>query len=147
MKTINRLFTLLLTMMVGLLLFVASPAKAVNKFYEFTFYAKTAHLENVDYRYNTHHKFVGLEYRDNDYGIGASTFKNSFYRRSILIDVAKYWHPTKNLETSLRLGYITGYTKTKVAAIASIAYSGFDRLKPKVSLIGTALVLTISYKF
>jgi hypothetical protein len=138
----------MIKLLIAAMLFLAFSASAIEKdepYYVFSYYAYSKHLTSG--RYNTDHNFVGLEYRDEDHGIGIATFKNSYYDQSVLVTYSVFWQPTENIETSLSAGYVSGYEFVNKGIIASVAYNKYDKIRPKLSLFGGAIVLSFSFKF
>ena len=114
-------------------------------FFEFTYYAHSKHITSG--RYNSDHNLLGIEYRNEKHGVGISKFKNSYFDTSVLIDYARYWKISENFETSLRVGYVTGYNSVNKGVIFGMAYTKYDKFRPKISLFGGAVVLSVSIKF
>jgi len=122
-----------------------AQAKDENDYFEFTYFAKSTHL--VDGDFNEDHNFLGLEYRNDHRGYGIAVFENSYYKQSVVIDYVKYWQPADFIETSARLGLVSGYDETPVAFVLSIAYTKYDMFRPKISWFGDAIIFSISFKF
>lgn len=120
-------------------------ANDTESFFELTYVAYSKHL--ITGRYNTNHNFLGLEYRNDQHGIGVATFKNSYYDQSTLITYTKYWQLANSIEPSLSVGYVSGYNYTNKGVIASVAYTKYDNFRPKISLFGGVLVFSMSFKF
>lgn len=130
------------------LLFLApltTMATTTDDYFELTYFAKSTHLISGDY--NEDHNVLGLEYRNDYRGYGVAVFKNSHYDQSVAIDYARYWHPSDYIETSVRLGLVTGYDDTPVLLAASVAYTKYDIFIPKVSWFGNAIIFSLSFKF
>jgi len=125
--------------------------------YEITYYAVSKHIEpkmHSGMKYNGDHNFIGLEYRDDNYGVAISSFRNSYYKQSYLIDFAKYWQPYTNIELSARAGAVTGYGDyykhcNKVCPFVSvgIAYTANKYIIPKLSFSPGVFVLSFSVRF
>lgn len=144
------------------LVLLMAPALAHSDTIEITYFLKSQHFASKNYSgedFNAQHKFIGAEYRIGKNGIAASTFMNSFYKRSYMVDYARYWQPYNNIEASVRVGVVTGYDapneclpgdKTmKVCPVVSVgvAYTANDYFIPKISLIPKAVTLSFSARF
>jgi len=145
------------------LILLMAPVLVKANTIEITYFLKSMHLAKKNYAgesFNTEHKFIGAEYRLGNNGIAASTFINSFYVRSYMVDYARYWRPYKNnIEASFRVGVATGYTKpdeclsneksVKICPVVSfgVAYTGSDYFIPKISIIPKAATFSLSFRF
>jgi len=125
--------------------------------YEITYYVVSKHIEskmNSTTEYNSDHCFIGIEYRTGNHGYAFSSFCNSYYKQSYLIDYARYWQPYTDIEFSARIGGVTGYGDEykycgKVCPMASvgIAYTANKYIIPKLSFAPGVFVLTFSMRF
>ncbi len=144
------------------LVLLMAPALAHSDTIEITYFLKSQHFASKNYSgedFNAQHKFIGAEYRIGNNGISASTFMNSFNKRSYMVDYARYWKPYSNIEASVRVGGVTGYddeyeclhtSKTfKLCPIVSagVAYTANNYVIPKLSLIPGAVTLSFSARF
>ena len=130
---------------------------AVAHTFELTYYAASKHIEpkmNSTTKYNSDHCFIGLEYRTGDQGFAFSSFCNSYYKQSYLIDYARYWQHSTNIELSARVGGVTGYGDAydycgAVCTMVSVgvAYTGSDYIIPKLSFAPGVFILTFSMRF
>lgn len=120
---------------------------------EVTYYAKSHHFRDLPY--NEEHRFIGLEFRDTVSSYGIASFKNSFRENSIMVNYSRYWQPYRYIELNFTGGITTGYDKLKrckslnsssdLCPIISmgITYTKYKYFKPRLSLFGGALVLSI----
>ena len=125
--------------------------------FEFSYYATAKHIEskmNSTTEYNSDHNFFGLEYRTGNEGYSISSFTNSYYKQSYLIDYARYWHPYTNIELSARVGGVTGYGDAydycgAVCPMVSVgvAYTGNNYVIPKLSFAPGVFILSFSMRF
>ena len=129
---------------------------------EITYFLKSQHFAekmNDGNDFNANHNFIGVEYRDGKNGYSVSSFTNSYYKQSYLIDYARYWQPMDNIEASVRIGVASGYdgdfectssgTNVKICPVVSVvvAYTGINNVIPKLSLIPGAFTLSFSARF
>lgn len=139
-----------------LLAFVSASSLAAI---EITPFLKTKHFfstyeENqVDKKINESHNFLAIEYRNKNTGYSVSYFTNSYKRKSVMIDFAKYARLSYNFELSYRFGLSTGYSAGNYCIVngakycpivsAGLAYTKY-KVKPKISLIPNALAFSFS---
>lgn len=121
---------------------------------EVTYYAKSHHFQDLPY--NEQHQFIGLEFRDNVSGYGIANYKNSYHENSLMVSYSRYWQPYRHIELNLSASAATGYDKLRrcgsldsnsdICPIFSggIAYTKYQYFKPRLSLFGGALTLSIS---
>lgn len=144
---------------VFLIVFLSVQAQAADL--EITYYAKSEHFSNL--HFNQNHNFAGLEIRNNDRGLGLSTFKNSYRHTSKMLSYSEYWQSNMYaLEYSLSVGLATGYERynkyrdqcplvqgAKYCPIFSVGvtYTEYKYFRPKLSVFGGALVLSVSARF
>lgn len=132
------------------------PASSAE--YEITYYAVSKHMSkqkmNSTTDFNNDHNFIGLEYRTGKHGFAISSFRNSYYKQSYLIDYARYWQWHTNIELSARAGAVTGYGDdyghcNKVCPFLSfgIAYTANKYIIPKLSFAPGVFVLSFSMRF
>ncbi len=131
----------------------AAPVLAADHDFEITYKVWSQHIDTTT-QYNAKHNFIGLEYRAGKHGFAISSFKNSYYKQSYLIDYARYWQPYDYVELSARIGAVTGYGReydcvTQVCPFASvgIAYTAYNQLIPKLSFAPGVFVLSFSFRF
>lgn len=147
------------------LILILISTQSVASTIEVTYLLKSQHFAsgftNKTYHggdFNNDHQFIGLEYRRSNNALSASTFVNSFYKRSYMADYARYWHPYGNTEVSARIGFVTGYDslsecisgeRMKVCPSMSfgIAYTKLDYFIPKISMTPKALTFSLSARF
>jgi hypothetical protein len=136
---------LLIVAMLFLTFSVSAKPETYDPFFEVTYFAFSKHLSSGNY--NSKHNLIGIEYRNLEHGLGITTFKNSYFEQSTLIAYTRYWQPKDFIETSISVGYVTGYEFVNKGIIASIAYTKYKRFVPKLSIFGGAIVLSFSYRF
>ena len=141
-----------------LLLLAALAIAPVNHTIEVTYHLSTHHAH--DYvgegeEFNSKHRFIGLEYREGDVGFAAATFVNSYFKRSYQLDYAKYWQVIDNVEASVRVGVVSGYSEFQPCrgqnicptVTAGLSYTAFDYVVPKVSVGFGFAALSFSARF
>ena len=136
---------------------LSQTAYAEDYKFEITYFATSQHIEskmNSTTEYNRNHNFIGLEYRSGKHGYALSSFKNSYYNQAYLVDYARYWKYSTNIELSARVGLTYGYGDYyeycgKLCPMASvgIAYTGYKYIIPKLSFVPGAFVLSFSARF
>ena len=115
-------------------------------YFEVTYFAKAFHRTKNDL--NENNAYFGITYRDDNYGVGAATFVNSYYDRSLMVYVTKYWQLTKNYEAYFSMGYVTGYASDPIfAPYFGLSFTRYDNFVPSISIFGDATVLSLSFKF
>tara|TARA_R110002096_G_C14661910_1_gene728316 strand:+ start:11330 stop:11788 length:459 start_codon:yes stop_codon:yes gene_type:complete len=140
-------------------LMFSSVATAMHT-YELTYFATSQHIDSVIHHgeyygqeHNKNHKFIGLEYRTGNTGYAISTFMNSYYKRSYLVDYVQYWQPWDNIELSARGGVATGYDKSyNIGPLIpfgsmGVAYTANKNFIPKLSFAPGVFVLSFSMRF
>ncbi len=115
------------------------------------YYATSKHFDN-QFEYNEKdHQFIGVSYNleGSSHTLGAATFKNSYYSRSVLVSWGYRWQLSDNIETSLNVGGVTGYFKCKVcpAVEVGIKYTRFKYIQPKLSIFNSAAIFSLSARF
>jgi len=135
----------------------ASMAVASDTKFEITYLALSQHIESgIDSTtdYNANHNFIGLEYRAGKHGYAVASFRNSFYEQSYLIDYARYWKWSANVELSARIGAVTGYEhhqdycgKVCLFSSVGVAYTANKNFIPKLSFAPGVFVLSFSIRF
>lgn len=119
--------------------------------------------ENVDY--NEKNNIIAVGLRCNDFTLGLTSFKNSYYQDSYMFSLEYNVYSVNEIYFDLGLGVIDGYDKRYVydklfindnimiAPMASISYKPeilkFDMvdISPKVRFLGTAIVLNLEFSF
>ncbi len=144
------------------LVLLMAPTLASANTIEVTYFLTSKHFaskNNNGENFNVDHKFISAEYRIGENGVSASTFVNSFDKRSYMVDYSRYWQPYNNIEASVRVGAVTGYDapneclqgdKTmKVCPVISVgvAYTRNNYFIPKLSIIPKAVTLSFSARF
>lgn len=125
-----------------------------------TFFGNSVHPFSDDM--NGKHELLGLEYLDTSesytVGYGVSTFINSYSIRGYMYTQTAYIHwDNYPLTTVLMGGVTTGYKDTgavcimEVGALCAVAGLGIQydtyAIKPRVTMFGGAIVLSLSYTF
>jgi len=130
-----------------------NSVQANESSFDIGYYSASKHFKDLPYNENDH-EFLSLSYNFSGSGhsVGAATFKNSYYKRSILISWGYRWQLSDNLESSLNIGGVTGYDKyfdCKVcpAVEAGIKYTRFKLVQPKLSIFNGAVVFSLSARF
>ena len=134
---------------------LSQVAYAEEHDFEITYFVMSQHIESQmdsTTEYNRNHNFIGLEYRAGKHGYALSSFKNSYYKQSYLVDYARYWKYSANIELSARIGAATGYSYGfcgKVCPFASvgISYTGSRYIIPKLSFAPAVFILSFSMRF
>lgn len=119
---------------------------------ELTYYAKSEHFSSLPF--NEEHRFYGLEYRNDQRGVGVARFKNSYRRYSNMLSYTEYYQRGK-FEFSAGLGIATKYdhgdecTKNKYCPVpfVAVSYTKYKYVRPKLSVFGGALVFSLSARF
>ena len=146
---------LILGLVLGMSL--ASSVQAEEHDFEITYYAVSKHIEsklNSTTKYNSNHCFIGLEFRAGKHGYSLAAFCNSYYKQSYLVDYARYWKYSANIEFSARIGAVTGYGDYydycgKLCPFGSVgvAYTANKYIIPKLSFAPGVFVLSFSMRF
>ena len=126
--------------------------------YDVTFGAVSAHVIKGDFN-EKDHQFIGIERSvgaNVDRTIGISTFVNSYYKRSVLATYNMYTNTHGSpWRAGLHVGASTGYAeegclapvmKLCPFAAVSVSYTRYA-LVPRITYIGAAFVLSVSYRF
>ncbi len=115
-----------------------------------TYYAISKHFKDLPYN-EKDHQFIGVSYNleGSSHTLGAATFKNSYYSRSVLVSWGYRWQLSDNIETSLNVGGVTGYIDCKVcpAVEVGIKYTRFKYIQPKLSIFNRAAIFSLSARF
>lgn len=131
------------------LLFMSSSAKAD---FEITYFVVSEHFSSTPFN-QYDHQFIGLEKREGNSGWSIATFKNSYFKRSVMATYTRYWQLSEHFEANLMLGAVTGYKDQNscpaVCPVLSpgITYTKYKYFRPRLSVMGTALTLSFSARF
>lgn len=148
MKRSTRIVIHTLTLIVILMLVViwTAPAHASTKV---TFFVVSEHFQpNAPFN-QYDHQFFGVEVD----GWSASTYVNSYYKRSIMVGHTWYWPVSTDWELDILLGVVTGYHDTngcpRICPTISpgVTYTGFESLRPRLGIAGAALTFSLSWEF
>jgi len=143
----------LITALLVLVSVSSSATIEITPFLKTKHFFRTYEENEVDKRINENHNFIAVEYRRKNTGYSVSYFTNSYRRKSVMIDFAKYARLSDNFELSYRFGLSTGYSAGNYCIIngakycpivsAGLAYTKY-KVKPKISLIPNALAFSLS---
>ena len=120
--------TIIIVLFLALSVFYCNKSESAN----LTYYAKSEHFSSLPY--NQDHEFIGIEL---DNGLGLATFKNSYYKRSVMITYSRYWNVYHNVDFVATAGAATGYDgvneclgsiKIKLCPVLSIGFQ-YSRFK------------------
>ena len=99
------------------------------------------------------HQFFSFEVRNGSEGWLLGTFTNSYFQKSVMFGRTKHWPVADNFEASLSYGAVSGYYKQNSCpricpfVSPSITYTKYKYFRPRLSVMGAALVLSFSAKF
>ena len=132
----------------AIVLIVTPEARAAK--YEVTYYAISEHFTAKKHNQYSHH-FIGVEME----GWSIATYKNSYYKRSVLVGYTKYWQVAEYWQASIMLGAVSGYKDQGQSSCPyicpvlapGITYTKYDQFRPRLSIMGAALTLSFSFKF
>jgi len=117
-----------------------------------TYLAVSEHFSSEDYnQYN--HQFFSFEVRNGNRGWVLATFNNSYYQDSVMFGRTRHWTIADHVEVGLVLGLVHGYYKYNRCprlcpfVSPSITYTKYKYFRPRLSVAGSALVLSFSAKF
>lgn len=144
-----------------MLLFLSSAAHSetieATGSIELTYYLTTKHFKSDmgnGVAFNNSHSFFGVEYRKNNNGISISSFQNSYYNKSYMVDYAYYSAPYKGLEFSARFGFVSGYKDEECGRLSAgkicpslslgVAHVRDNRFIPKISIAPGFIALSFS---
>jgi len=119
-------------------------------FLQVTYFAYASHklfLDEDKYNLNNKLNMFSVAYRNQTHGAELTSFTNSYYVKSYALSYAHYWQPVKNIEASVNVGYVSGYSETSALFAASVAYTKYDYFIPKVTWFGEALVFSLSFNY
>ena len=138
----------------GILLACLTTTPALASEYSATFFATSAHPISSG-EYNSKHNFVGIEYIENGVGYSISTFKNSYYKQSIMYSQTAYIDNNQDYKVFLMAGAVSGYEDTgaiclvKAGSICGTIGAGivwqYHELQPRVTIFGEAVVFSLAY--
>ena len=129
---------------------LAAGNEAFAKKYKVTYYAISEHFTAKKRNQYSHH-FIGVEMK----GWSVATYKNSYYKRSVLIAHTTYWQVARNWQASIMLGAVSGYKDQGQSSCPficpvlspGITYTKYDKFRPRLSIMGAALTLSFSAEF
>jgi len=121
------------------------------------FFATSYHPTSSE-KMNDKHKLLGIEYIDSNIGYSLSTFKNSYNKQSVMYMQSVYFdNDDHNYVFFLSAGVVTGYKDTGGICIlelgefcsafgVGVIFTTYD-IRPRVTLLGEALVFSLEYKW
>lgn len=117
-----------------------------------TYFVVSEHFSGKEYN-QYDHEFISFTVRTGDTGWEAGTYVNSFYKRSVFVSYTKYWSVSTNWEADVMFGAVIGYGNvnscTYVCPFVSpgISYTRYPAIQPRFGIMGSALTLSVSYRF
>ena len=107
-------------------------------------------------KFNNSHNLLGMEYRNNDYGVTVLRFENSYFDTSYMLTGSKYYQTLDYFEVIVSAGIVSGYTNRPACIVAlnsmcAIVAVGIQLdtpvFKPRLTWYGTAFILTLTMEF
>lgn len=148
----KRLLKALVVLYIAVLIGVMFASVGNAEELDVTYLAVSEHFSSK--KFNQYdHQFFSFEVRNKNRGWVLGTFKNSYYQDSVLFGRAYHWPIADYLETSLTAGLVTGYYKQNSCPrfcpfiSPSITYTKYQYFRPRLSIMGSALVLSFSAMF
>jgi len=113
-------------------------------------------FDGTSKKFNNSHNLLGMEYRNNDYGVTAIRFENSYFDTSYMLTGSKYYQTMDYFEVIVSAGIVSGYTNRPACIVAvnsmcAVVAVGIQLdtpvFKPRLTWYGTAFILTLTMEF